>query len=163
VDWGEEVCVKGAFVSPWTRVPFAYALVEVVLWSLLEGPVGGGCGWVWVWTGPGVYKEQEVVAWDAFRYMLQNAEDLLCPEKARFHKVGLISVHFVWRLLAAFFLNATSYCCHALPCSVSTMMRIYSKINDVHFIVYCYFRIHALTKKIVRLLNSQLPQQVCQS
>ena len=61
--------------------------------------------------------------------MLQNAEGLLCPKNARFHKVGSISDYFIKRLLAAFFLNATSYRCHALPecsCSASTMMRMYS-------------------------------------
>jgi hypothetical protein len=71
------------------------------------------------------------VAWDGSRHnMLQNAEDLLCPENARFHKVGSTFSHFVWRLLAAFFLNATSYRCHALPecsCSASAITRMYSK------------------------------------
>ena len=52
--------------------------------------------------------------WRYGRPILQNAEGLLCPEKARFHRVGSISDHFVKRLLAAFFLNAmrsAAMCC----------------------------------------------------
>ena len=70
--------------------------------------VGTVCAALWVGAGPGKYKGHTVAVWEASIQILQNAEGLLCPEKARFHRVGSISDHFVKRLLAAFFLNAMS-------------------------------------------------------
>ena len=75
-------------------------LMQIGLRPLFDGPDGAA---LCVWPGPGVYKEQEVVACNGSRQMLQNAEGLLYPENARFQKVGSISNHFDRCLLAAFF------------------------------------------------------------
>ena len=99
----------------------------MLLQLLFEGPVGAA---LCVWAGPGVCNGHEVVACDASRQMPQNAEGLLCPENALFHKVGSMSDHFVRRLFAAFFLNATSYFRHASPecsCSARAIVCMYSK------------------------------------
>ena len=65
--------------------------------------------------GPAVYKGHSIVAWVASNQSLQNAESLLLPEKALFHRALSISAHFVrWRF-AGFFRKAMSYICHASP------------------------------------------------
>ena len=87
-------------MSSRARVAFTCAAVVVNLRPLCAGPV---CVAVRVETGHGVYKGHEVVPCDASMHVLQKAEGLLWPEKARFHKVGSISAHFVIHLLAAFF------------------------------------------------------------
>lgn len=83
-------------------------LLKLMQMGLRPLGVGPACAALWVGAGPGEYKGQAVVEWEVSIQIPQNAEGLLCPEKARFHRVGSISDHFVRRLLAAFFLNAMS-------------------------------------------------------
>ena len=70
-------------------------LMQMGLRPLWVGPV---CA---AEAGPGKYKGHAAEVWEASIQILQNAEGLLCPEKARFHRVGSISDHFVRRLLVA--------------------------------------------------------------
>ena len=88
-------------MSSRARVAFTCAAVVVNLRPLCAGPV---CVAVRVETGHGVYKGHEVVPCDASMHVLQKAEGLLWPEKARFHKVACTQrcrAPWVWSALVS--------------------------------------------------------------